>query len=355
MNAEKMLKQQAKSILAKGNWAKSITGFLMVLLIFGIGFIVVEIAALFVQNSVTESGTVDFSHLNAINIVLCIVISVLALAAVIMMSPMYTGYVRFIARCRDNESGNIEDIFYYFSKENYVDTIQLNIFLFIKKALCMLIFFLPVTVTLILAKHTDYQTVFQIVSVWVGLGGLVGYFLFSRRYSMAEYLYVVDFQYRKESDIIKASAYMVRRNLGKIISLYFSYVLWFLFCFFVIPIVFVYPYFKHTFLLSQSYIYDIENNTPNSPYYHSNYPIVRETEKTAVTEPMAAEQSTEETSAAEPMVAEQSTEEETAVTEPMIAEQFTEETVNANLTNAESMPKVSLEKEVSAEEDNPTE
>ena len=41
-------------------------------------------------------------------------------------------------------------------------------------------------------------------------------------------------------------------------------------CFFMIPLVFVYPYFKHTAILSYSYIYELEKSNPASPCYNTN-------------------------------------------------------------------------------------
>ena len=138
-----------------------------------------------------------------------------------------------------------------------------------------MLFSLPTVIILILSDNSSYRTALQISAVWVGLGCFAGYFAVSRLYIMAEYLYVSDFHYHKESDITTASQYMVKKNMGKILGVYISYVGWLILCFFVIPIVFVYPYFKQTALLSQSYIYDIESNNPNSPYHHSDKPVMQ--------------------------------------------------------------------------------
>lgn len=272
MNAEKMLKKQAKTILARDNWAKSITGFLMVLLVLGIGFIVINIATLFIGSLFTDDGSINFADIGIINIILCLLICVGALAVLILMSPLYTGYIRFIADCRDGDSGDINDIFYYFSKEKYFETVQFNIYLFIKKAVYLLLFSLPVVGLLLLSDNSPYQTALQIGAVWVGGACLFGYFFVSRLYILSEYLYVKDFHYEKESDIAKASKYIVKRNLGKVMGIYVSYLGWLILCFLVIPIVFVYPYFKHTAVLSYSYLYDIENSNPQSPLYQSDKP-----------------------------------------------------------------------------------
>ena len=273
MKAEKTLKIQARQILAKDNWVKSVTGFLMILMVLGIGFIVVSIAMTFIGDFLGENNNIDFSQFRITDLLLCLVIFVGALAVVIMMSPLYTGYIRFIAGCRNKESGDISDIFYYFAKEKYFETVQFNIFLFIRKALYLLLFSLPFVGILVLSKESQYQTALKIGAVWVGLGCVAGYFFVSRLYIMAEYLYVADFQYSKESDITKASKDIVKKNLGKVLGIYVSYLGWLILCFLVIPVVFVYPYFKHTAILSQSYLYDIENNNPSSPYYRSNQPI----------------------------------------------------------------------------------
>ena len=115
--------------------------------------------------------------------------------------------------------------------------------------------------------------------MWLLILGALGYFLISRFYSLAQYLYVSDFHYRKERELVRASSYIVRKNFSKIISVYISFIPWMLLCFFAIPAVMVYPYFKHTTVLSYSYIYELANENPQSPYYHSNYPLGENTDE----------------------------------------------------------------------------
>lgn len=258
MNAEKQLKKQAKLILAKNNWMKSVTGFLFVLTVLGLMFVFVSLGSVFVGEEMEKTP---------LNITLCGVISLVGVVAVILLSPIYTGYIKFISECRDSETGDIQNIFYYFQKGRYIDTIQINLLLLLKKGIWLVVCFLPAVVVLVCAEmFPEKKVVFQICAVWLGLGGMVAYFLISRRYIMTQYLYVADMQYRKENELIKASIYMVKKNYSKVISLYLSYIIWGIFCFFVLPIVFVYPYFKHSSILSYSYIYDMEKSDPQSPY-----------------------------------------------------------------------------------------
>lgn len=269
MSAEATLKKQAKLILAKNNWIKSIVGFLCVLSVLSLFFIILNIASIFLSKDIIT---------NPIELAINIVFSILGLVIFILLSPVYTGYIKFISNCRNSETGNIQDVFYYFQKNKYFDTVQLNLLLAVKKISFLILFFLPAAIVLLCAEFMpNFKIAFQICAVWLILGGLVAYCLVSRLYILTEYLYVSDFNYRKEREITKASVYIVKKNYSKIISLYVSFILWGALCFFAIPVVFVYPYFKHTSILSYSYIYDLENNNPQSPYYHSNYPIKNNT------------------------------------------------------------------------------
>lgn len=286
MSAENVLKKQTKVILGKNNWMKSVTGFLCVLTSLAIPFMLIYFSAAFLDDSFLKNNTVDFSEMNPVNAGICIVSAVLSLIVFVMLLPVYTGYIRFIAGCRNSQSGDIEDIFYYFQKGKYLDTVQLNMIILIRKAVWFLVFSLPAVIMLYLAAHFQEQrALWSICALWVGIFGLIGYLMVSRLYIMAQYLYVADFNYKRERDIIKASSYMVRKNYGRIVSLYLSYILWGIFCFFVIPAVFVYPYFKHCAVLSYSYIYDMENNDPASVYYASNKPV----EEAAVNAPVSLE------------------------------------------------------------------
>lgn len=268
MSIESTLKKQSKAILAKNNWAKSIVGFLCVSTMFCLLYIIICIASLFMGEDFTTVTE------NPVNMALVFGISMIGLVVVILLSPIYTGYMKFIYECKNSKTGDIQNIFYYFAKGKYMDTIQLNLLLAVIHTLFLIICFAPGVVSLICAEiMPEYETVFQIVAVWLVIIGAIAYFLISRLYVMTQYLYVADFNYRKEKDLIKASLYMVKKNYSKIINLYISYILWSLMCYFVIPVVFVYPYFKHTAVLSYSYIYEMENNNPQSPYYRSNQQI----------------------------------------------------------------------------------
>lgn len=270
MSVESTLKKQSKTILAKGNWAKSIVGFLCVLTVLSLLYIMVCIASLFMGEDPITTAT-------PVTIAIGFGISMVGLAVVILLSPIYTGYIRFISECKNSETGDIQNIFYYFAKGRYFDTVQLNLLLAVIQTLYLIICFAPGIASLVCAEiMPEHKTMFQIIAVWLVIIGVLAYILISRLYVMTQYLYVADFHYKKEKDLVRASLYMVKKNYSKIINLYISYLLWFLLCYFVIPVVFVYPYFKHSAVLSYSYIYEMENSNPQSPYYHSNYPINNE-------------------------------------------------------------------------------
>ena len=134
MSAENVLKKQTKVILGKNNWMKSVTGFLCVLTSLAIPFMLIYFSVAFLDDSFLKNNTVDFSEMNPVNAGICIVSAVLSLIVFVMLLPVYTGYIRFIAGCRNSQSGDIEDIFYYFQKGKYLDTVQLNMIILIRKA-----------------------------------------------------------------------------------------------------------------------------------------------------------------------------------------------------------------------------
>ena len=153
MSAENVLKKQTKVILGKNNWMKSVTGFLCVLTSLAIPFMLIYFSAAFLDDSFLKNNTVDFSEINPVNAGICIAAAVLSLIVFVMLLPVYTGYIRFIAGCRSSQSGDIEDIFYYFQKGKYLDTVQLNMIIIIRKAVWFLIFSLPAVIMLYLAAN----------------------------------------------------------------------------------------------------------------------------------------------------------------------------------------------------------
>lgn len=262
MSVEATLKKQAKEILARENWAKSIVGFLCVLSVCGITLFVIDLSTFLITDEILNKP---------VNIAIMIAIALVGIIGFILLSPFYTGYMKFIADSKEQKTGDIQNVIYYFAKKRYFNTVQLNLSLFIRYAMLLIVCALPLAVFLVLMQTMpDYETGLKIGALWSGIIGAVVFFIISRFYVMVQYLYVSDFDYRKEKELIKASRYMVKKNFGKIVSLYISFIGYWLLSFFMIPLVFVYPYFKHTALLSYSYIYELEKNYPASPYCQFN-------------------------------------------------------------------------------------
>lgn len=259
MSIEATLKKQAKDILAKDNWAKSILGFLCVLSVCGITLLVVSSSEFFITDDILDKP---------VNIAIMTAISLVGVIGFMLLSPFYTGYIKFIADSKNQKTGDVQSLYYYFGKNRYRDTLLLNLSLFVRYAVLFIICALPISACLVLMETmSEYETGFKIGALWLGIIGAVVFFIISRFYVMVQYLYVSDFDYVKEKELIKASKYMIKKNFGKVVNLYISFIFYLLLSFFMIPLVFVYPYFKHTAVLSYSYIYELEKENPASPYY----------------------------------------------------------------------------------------
>ena len=265
ISIEGTIKKQAKQILAKNNWVKSIVGSLCVLSTVAIGVIIFNGATLFLSEDILSKP---------IDLAIMVFVAVVALVAYLLLSPVYTGYVRFIDKCKSSKTGDIEDVFYYFNKDKYIHTVQLNLMLALFYGVMFVVCFAPAIVMLVISSiGVGNEVVLQICALWLGIFGGLAFFFLSRFLNMATYLYVAGFNYRKEMELIKASVNIVKRNLARNINLYLSFLLWLIPCFFVLPIIFIYPYFKQSIVLSQFYVYDMENNNPSSPYFQSNVKI----------------------------------------------------------------------------------
>ena len=259
MSIEATLKKQARDILAKDNWAKSILGFLCVLSVCGITLLVVDFSTLFMTDNIMDEP---------VNIIIMTAISLVGVIGFMLLSPFYTGYIKFISDSKNQKTGDVQSLIYYFDKKRYRNTLILNLSLLVRYATLFIICALPISVCLVFMETMpEYETGFKIGALWSGIIGGVAFFMISRFYVMVQYLYVSDFDYVKEKEIIKASKYMIKKNFGKVMNLYISFIIYWLLSFFMIPLVFVYPYFKHTAILSYSYIYEIEKQNPASPYY----------------------------------------------------------------------------------------
>ena len=107
MSVEATLKKQAREILAKDNWAKSIMGFLCVLSVFSITFLVVDLSTYLMTDDILSKP---------INIAIMGAISLVGVVGFVLLSPFYTGYIKFIAESKEQKTGDAQNFVYYFAK-----------------------------------------------------------------------------------------------------------------------------------------------------------------------------------------------------------------------------------------------
>ena len=74
---------------------------------------------------------------------------------------------------------------------------------------------------------------------------------------MASYLFVNDDINIHRKDCVKASKMLMRNNTVRPVKLLISFIPWFLLCFFVFPLIYVFPYYNQAKSLSSRWIYEI--------------------------------------------------------------------------------------------------
>ena len=119
MNAEKMIKTEARAMLSK-RWPAAVMALFM--LIF-----VPMIAAIAVITAYDILGDADVRTILETDIVKALLFSLLHVAAVValvMLAPVYNGFVRFYSKTACGEDAQMSDVFYFFeTKQRYKNAV----------------------------------------------------------------------------------------------------------------------------------------------------------------------------------------------------------------------------------------
>ena len=206
------------------------------------------------------------NSLPALNLIASISITLLsALFSFIVSLPFVLGVLKWFWAVTNGSNARLSDVFFYFQSGSlYRKAVTFSIFIFLRIALMSIVCFLPYILAKILTNPAFYlllgketpifvSGLFNMVDILKGLG-IVSVAVLNMKHLLFPFLLFTNPELSSAKTIKKAREIYHFEPL-KLISFVFSFFGWFLLCIFVIPIVFVAPYF-----ISSLAIYAREEN-----------------------------------------------------------------------------------------------
>lgn len=252
MKTEKLIRSQAKDAL-KGNWIAAISG------LFVLAGVILALTVLAGMLEILTGVVVGDSFLFYGNELTIVIILCLTFILAFALSPFKNGYFRLCYNIACGRSDGLRDIFYFFSgTKKYFKTLGFNILLMLNKALYAILGFIPyfvfVAFRVILfssaSSANDVLDVSQIVIMWLCI---ILTAIISIRLLIVEFVYVDNF----EANVFVIAGVIRKKHLGDYYKLVFSFVFWIASCLFVLPGMYVIPYFTTSLGMTSKWLINL--------------------------------------------------------------------------------------------------
>lgn len=257
MNAEKFIKKEAKTALS-GNWVVGIMAVMVLCFIPIIAVLIVNIAYALATgvNDVVSEALKSTPKL----VVFFILFHLLAVVAVLFLSPLMNGFVRIFSSLAEKKKAEFSDLFYFFeSKEMYIKAVKFMTYLIVRGVLILVASEIPAAI--LFAFSGENEPMLGLTVVLAVVGAMVTFVLL-HRYIFAIMLFSYNEFGVNESFYIGAQ--VAKGHTKALVKLAVTFIPWLLTTFFVIPFLYVYPYMTCSYFVSAKYLYqqytkDLEN------------------------------------------------------------------------------------------------
>ncbi len=270
MNAEKRIKNEAKSLLSKGNWSTSLGVFfilfasvMLVLFIQSVIVLGVQVVLTPLFNVLAEVDPIfsletEDSFGNSIVLLISGAGGYLAYAlGFLFLFPLYCGVRRYFYLISKGEESGIADVFYYLTKK-----IKNCLLLGLRYGLISLLKLLPciapaylLVATIISNEFGTLANSLLTISVFItGIAGLALWILWTSRQALSMYLFIEDDSmpagfYVKESERITNGP--LNKSVRKLMYSFFG---WFLLALTGVGMLYFVPYFEMSAATSAKWI-----------------------------------------------------------------------------------------------------
>ena len=255
MSKEKIIRSQAKESL-KGNWTASVAGVFVLLS-------VILILEAFYELLCLSIGVFSNESLKSGYEIIYIIILCSVILFTFAVTPFKNGYFKLCYNIACKRSDGLRDMFYFFSgTRQYFKALRFNIIIALKKVLYAFISFVPYTLYLVTknaipglnlnsgVSSSGAPDIIEIILFSIGTAFTV---LISIRLFITEFIFVDNF----EANVFVIAKIITKRHLGDYYRLVFSFFLWILSCFFVLPGLYVIPYFMTSLGTSSKWLINL--------------------------------------------------------------------------------------------------
>lgn len=252
MKTEKFVKQRAREAL-KGNLVQLIAAMAMVFAAVMLTEIVQTILILLTQKVDMNTGEVISDE----NIIYYAIVAG-SVAVLLFASPLLNGFFKAAANAVEYGDCEARDVFFYFRSAGlYFKTVAVDLLLYLMFAVITGVFNFSNYLSLLLPNGAGSAGEYALVVAVAVLTGVI--------YVLA-YMFFVHYPlmiYALHSDIsvskcVFGSIGFSFKHFGKLFKLILSYFGWFALCFFVVPALYVIPYFYAGSLLSAKWLLELD-------------------------------------------------------------------------------------------------
>ena len=181
----------------------------------------------------------------------------LELLAGFFLSPVLNGYIRAYYRTIRTGSMELRDVFRYFSRDRYRETLRLNLSFVLRMLLPALLLYLPLTVYEIICLNMGegfygtqlYRSFYFILAVL----STVSTTLYSLRY-FTVFTLRTEQEQLSVKELFSYSKYIMKHQTGAAAKLIFSFTPWLLLCLLILPMLYVIPYMTQSLCIAADWM-----------------------------------------------------------------------------------------------------
>lgn len=248
LSAEAIIKEQARKIL-KQNFVSAIIVLAVVLLPF------------YIIDGITTALSCAFITWVPNEALANTLIYVIGYSAEFVLgflfSPVINGYVRAYYRAAQTGKLEVRDAFFYFTSGRYIDALSLNIRLFLRMLLPIILLFSPVIIfdvfTMNYAKDFMNSVLYYDARFLLSVLSTTTTVLYSLRYYT---VFTVSSDHPEFSprEVFEQNKRIMKNRTGNAAKLIFSFVPWMLLCLTVLPMLYVIPYMTQSLCVSAKWM-----------------------------------------------------------------------------------------------------
>lgn len=252
MKTEKFVKQRAREAL-KGNMVQLIAAMALAFAAFLLTDFVQTIFLLLTQQVNLDTGEVISNENISYYLIVAGTVAVLMLA-----SPLVNGFLKAAANTAEYGDCEARDVFFYFRGAGmYFKTVAINLLIYLLFALSTGILNFSNYLSMLFpngANDSGEYALAVLAAVLTGVVYVLAYMIFVH-YPLMIYALRSDIPIGK---CVFGSIGFSFKHFGKLFKLMLSYIGWFALCFFVVPALYVIPYFYVGSLFSTKWLLELD-------------------------------------------------------------------------------------------------